>query len=235
MGDKVDESLGIGLAAGDLHYRAYVGPPEDYDLVAAMSFGLLTSLGLRGRHRLLDIGCGSCRLGRLFIPYLNKGKYFGLEPNEWLVKEGIAREIGNDLIQLKSPIFTFGDSVDQIAKPAFFDFAIAQSIFSHCGQDLLEKHLAAISDSLKPNGALVATFIAGDVDSNQEGWVYPGCTSYNLNSMRTMACAGGFNFLLLDWLHPRQNWALFAKPDFDTSWLRDRPVTWNTWLKHGPK
>ena len=41
---------GIGLAAGADHYRAFVGPPEDYDRIAAMAFNLLTSIGLRQQH-----------------------------------------------------------------------------------------------------------------------------------------------------------------------------------------
>ena len=104
------EDLGLGLKPGDAHYRAYVGPPEDYDLIAAMTFNLLTTLGLRQHHSLLDIGCGSLRIGRLFIPYLNRGKYFGVEPNEWLVDEGIRRELGESLVQIKRPTFFFSDS-----------------------------------------------------------------------------------------------------------------------------
>ena len=69
--------IAIDLSPGDNHYRAYVGPPKDYDLVSAMVFNLLTCLGLRQHHRVLDIGCGSLRSGRLLIPYLNKGNYFG--------------------------------------------------------------------------------------------------------------------------------------------------------------
>src|SRR5271169_3068223 len=88
------QSLGLGLSPGDAHYRAYVGPPEDYDLISAMTFNLLTSLGLRQNHALLDIGCGSLRCGRLFIPYLNAGNYTGIEPNQWLIDEGIRREVG---------------------------------------------------------------------------------------------------------------------------------------------
>lgn len=229
------EDLGVGLPAGSTHYRAYVGPPEDYDIIAAMSFGLLTALGLRGRHTLLDVGCGSCRLGRLFIPYLNYGRYYGLEPNKWLVEEGIARELGSDLIRIKCPTFCFSDAVSQIGKPEFFDFAVAQSIFSHCGRDLLEQHMSDLSNTLKPGGALLATFLIGDVDTDQTGWIYPGCVLYRPDSMKAVAKAHGFDFHLLDWLHPRQSWALFAKPGFDTSWLKDRPLTWNTWLRYGPK
>ena len=133
------EDLGLGLKPGDPQYRAYVGPPEDYDLVAAMTFNLLTTLGLRQHHSLLDVGCGSLRIGRLLIPYLNRGKYFGVEPNEWLVDEGIRRELGETLVQIKRPTFFFSDSPDTItqAKTAF-DFALAQSIFSHCGLDLIK-------------------------------------------------------------------------------------------------
>lgn len=70
--DLPHESLGVGLKPGDAHYGAYVGPPEDYDLIAAMSFNLLTTLGLRQHYTLFDVGCGSLRIGRLLIPYLNR-------------------------------------------------------------------------------------------------------------------------------------------------------------------
>ncbi len=121
------ESLGAGLKPGDAHYRAYVGPPEDYDLIAAMTFNLLTTLGLRQHHSLLDVGCGSLRIGRLLIPYLNRGKYFGVEPNEWLVKEGIKRELGEALLQIKHPTFFFSNSPETIAQAKVsFDFAVTK-------------------------------------------------------------------------------------------------------------
>jgi len=110
------ENLGLGLKPGDSHYRAYVGPPEDYDLIAAMTFNLLTTLGLRQHHSLIDIGCGSLRIGRLLIPYLNEGNYFGLEPNEWLVDEGIKRELGEALVRIKRPTFFFSDSPETVIR-----------------------------------------------------------------------------------------------------------------------
>ncbi len=39
------------LQPGDLNYRAYVGPPDQYDFMGATQFRLLTSLGLREEHR----------------------------------------------------------------------------------------------------------------------------------------------------------------------------------------
>src|SRR5512143_3978771 len=101
MASPDQEDLGLGLKPGDPQYRAYVGPPEDYDLIAAMTFNLLTSLGLRQHHSVLDVGCGSLRIGRLLIPYLNAGRYTGIEPERWLVEEGIRRETGRDQVWLK--------------------------------------------------------------------------------------------------------------------------------------
>jgi hypothetical protein len=57
-----DVTLGRGLQLGDHHYRAFVDFPGRYDVgAAAMQFSLLTALGLREDHSLLDIGCGSLR------------------------------------------------------------------------------------------------------------------------------------------------------------------------------
>ena len=122
-----------------------------------------------------------------------------------------------------------------IGEQEFFNFAIAQSIFSHCGLDLLTRHLTEIHGALASSGALLATFVKGETDCDEPGWVYPGCVNYTVHRMAQLARECGYEFELLDWLHPRQTWALFAMPGFDRSWLQGRPLGWNTWLQHGPK
>lgn len=221
------KGLGLDLKPGDNHYRAYIGPPGDYDLVSAMVFNLLTCLGLRQHHKVLDIGCGSLRSGRLLIPYLNRGNYHGIEPNEWLVKDGIANEIGNDLVRIKQPSFSFQTSMSDFSKPLALDFAVAQSIFSHTGKDLFEKWLSETSFHLKPTGVLLGTFLTGDEDFEGEGWVYPGCVLFTPETVRSLAEAHGFGFAMLDWFHPRQKWAAFYKPEFDISQIESGHISWN--------
>jgi SAM-dependent methyltransferase len=232
------DDLGLDRKPGDRHYRAFVGPPGDYDLVAAMSFNLLTVLGLRQSHAFLDIGCGSLRVGRLLIPYLNRGRYVGMEPERWLVEEGIEREIGRDLVRIKQPRFLFTADPAEIP-PAddrgnAFDFALAQSVFSHSGLDLVRGWLAALRRRLRPTGALLATYLPGDADFAGSGWVYPSCVSYRPVTLADEARRAGFDWIPLDWAHPRQSWALWAGPAFDSRWIGDAPPSWNESLRSGP-
>lgn len=229
----VSESLGLANRPGDAHYRAFVGPPADYDLVAAMSFGLLTTLGMRQHHRVLDIGCGSLRIGRLLIPYLNCGGYTGLEPNAWLIDEGIAREVGRDQVSIKQPRFIHAASAAQLIDNVdSFDFILAQSIFSHCGSDLLDQLLGECTSLLSAQGTLIATYLENDVDTTELGWVYPGCVSYSTATLARAAQSHGLEFVPLDWRHPRQRWALFAKPGFGAGWFDGRELSWNTSFDH---
>lgn len=224
------ESLGLEFSPGDDHYRAFVGPPADYDLVAAMSFNLLTCLGLRQHHSVLDVGCGSLRVGRLLIPYLNVGKYTGVEPFQWLVDEGIRNEIGVDQIAIKKPNIQIASHIRHFPAHSCFDFALAQSVFSHCGPDLLTYWLGDISRHLANNGVLAATFLVGEADCGQEGWIYPGCVYYTVRTMAATAAAAGLQLQVLDWKHPRQTWALFCKPGYDAAGISDGHVSWNRML-----
>ncbi|WP_226375451.1 class I SAM-dependent methyltransferase [Effusibacillus dendaii] len=207
------KELGIGLSAGEKHYRAFVGPPEKYDIVSAMQFNLLTFLGLREHHRLLDIGCGSLRVGRLLLPYLLPGNYFGIEPEEWLVKEGI-KQLGDDLIELKLPSFLYRTDFPASEFGVVFDYAIAQSIFSHASQQQISQCLDQVKKCLAPHGILAATFISGDTDYDGTEWVYPGCVDYTEKTMAKLANASGLEFKIIDWPHPNgQTWSLFYHKD----------------------
>jgi len=217
---------GIGRPVGDHHYRAFIGPPEDYDRIAAMAFNLLTSIGLRQHHRVLDLGCGSLRIGRLLIPYLNNGNYVGVEPNRWLVTDGILNEVGRDQIRIKAPRFIYRASLEG-CENLELDYALAQSIFSHCTLPLVRDWLCQLSAHLRNDGALVATFCSGTVDFEGEGWIYPGCVAYRPETLATIAGEAGLAFEVLNWRHPRQTWALFSKPDYDRSLVSGGVISWN--------
>lgn len=198
------------MKPGDHYYMAYVGPPTQYDYVGAMQFRLLCTLGLRAHHSLLDFGCGSLRAGRLFISYLDEGKYYGVEPNKWLIDDAIRNQVGNDLIQLKKPKFDYNDDFS-INFNLKFDFIIAQSIFSHAGSDLIRIALPNLRDSLKDDGLIAVTFIQGCKDSREKGWKYPECVQYQPHTINRFAQEADLFIRQIPWYNPRQTWYILAK------------------------
>jgi len=192
-------------------YRSYVGPPENYDVAAAMQFNLLTFLGLRDDHYLLDVGCGSLRAGRLFIPYLRAGRYFGVEPEQWLIEEGIQNEIGQDLIRIKQPKFSNDTNFTLSVFGQQFDFILAQSVFSHASQTHMRRCLSEARKSMRPSAMFAATYFKGDTNYTGEEWVYPGRSRFRPDFMDRVAAEQGLVCKHLDWPHPHgQSWVVFA-------------------------
>lgn len=202
------------LKPGGDHYRAYVGPPAEYDFMGATQFRLLTSLGLREDHHLLDLGCGSLRAGRLLIPYLLPGRYCGLEPNRWLIEDAIENELGRDLIAIKKPVFSHSNDFDLGEFDRKFDLVVAQSIFSHTGSDLFDLALDRVSDVLKPQAQFLFTMVSMDspraprmaMASQSQGWIYPQCVVFDARSVVRRCEAHGLTAERLEWFHPRQTW-----------------------------
>jgi SAM-dependent methyltransferase len=172
-----------------------------------MQFNLLTSLGLRENHYLLDVGCGSLRAGRLFIPYLLPGCYFGIEPDRFLVEEGIDNELGRDIIDVKRPSFEYIDDFRLSIFGQHFDFILAHSIFSHAAADQIRTCLGEARNVLKPGGIMAATFFEGAENYEGTTWVVPGAVTYRFDFMVSLASEAGLETTRMDWPHPSgQKW-----------------------------
>ncbi|CAL8975230.1 hypothetical protein RHODGE_RHODGE_04122 [Rhodoplanes serenus] len=198
------------LLAGAEHYRAFVGPPERYDLIGASQFALLFQLGLRDHHKVLDFGCGSLRLGRLLIPFLQPGRYHGLDPNDWLIDDGFTRELGHSALAVKHPRFSNNSDFDCGVFGTKFDFVIAQSIVTHTGPDLLARLLQSASKVMTDTGI----FIFSCIETPQRqvipppGWHYPHCVGYDEAQLRDALSAAGLHGVRLPWFHPGAVWWL---------------------------
>ena len=195
----------------DNNYMDYVGPSTQYDFMGATQFRLLCSLGLRSNHSLLDFGCGSLRAGRLFISYLDEGRYYGIEPNKWLIDDAIKHQIGTDLIEIKKPRFDHNSDFMTDVFSRQFNFIIAQSIFSHTGRDLIYTALKNFKKSLEPDGLIAATFVEDHTNFDGSGWVYPDCVNYHRSAIKEFAKETGLFSARIPWYHPRQTWYVLAK------------------------
>jgi SAM-dependent methyltransferase len=202
------------LPPGAHHYRAYVGPPDRFDFMSATQFSLLFSNGLREHHHVLDFGCGSLRLGRLLIPFLLEGRYYGVEPNRWLIEEAIQNELGRHAIEIKKPAFSYRDDFDCSTFGMKFDFIMAQSILTHCGPDLFQRLLESFRGVLADKGLILVSMICTSTDDQglpAPGWHYPGCVDYSRPQIESFFKNVGLHMAPIPWYHPGANWFLAAR------------------------
>lgn len=202
-----------GLAPGANHYRAYVGPPDRFDFMSATQFALLFQCGLREHHHVLDFGAGSLRAGRLLIPYLRPERYFAIEPNKWLIDDGIRQELGEDAVALKRPSFSYDEHFDCTVFGRKFDFIMAQSIVTHCAPDLFQKLMNSFAEALEADGLALFSY-CGSAESMEhlesEGWVYPECVVYTEDEVHGLLAKAGLVGRAIPWFHPGAKWFLAA-------------------------
>ncbi len=152
----------------------------------------------------------------MLIPYLNPNRYFGVEPNQWLVEEGIKHELGSEIISMKRPKFRYVDDFSLDAFEVKFDFALAHSVFSHTYPDLALTGLQRTAGALASRGKLFATFVEGESSDKGSGWLYPELVRYTWEQMERIIEESGMVGRRIDWMQPRQSWFLAALPEAES-------------------
>jgi SAM-dependent methyltransferase len=133
-----------------------------WDVMGKLQLDFLVEQGLQPHHYLVDVGCGSLRGGIHFVRYLEPGHYFGLDISGRLLSAGRselkrAGLSGRDATLLKDEGFHFGHFDRQ------FDFAIAQSVFTHLPLNVIMRCVSEMETALLPGGRFFATFFeSGD-------------------------------------------------------------------------
>lgn len=187
-------------------YRKHVGPEALYDLIAANQFIALIKNGLREHHFVLDVGCGSLRVGRLLINYLLPERYFGIEPNKEVIRAAIKKEIGLELEMLKAFAICHDADFNLNYYPVIYDYILAHSIFSHATKAQLEKCIAKAKKVLHPDGKFLATYIEGP-DNEAESWTYPAGVTFSYETINHICRINGMKCVKMKLKHPgNQTW-----------------------------
>jgi SAM-dependent methyltransferase len=186
-------------------HRAFVGGPEPelWYGIGRHQYYFLVSQGLRSNHFFLDIACGALRLGQYLIPMLDEGHYLGIEGEEALVQAGLEQELSPAVVALKKPKFSFNydfnfDFVDT------FDFAIAQSLFTHLTIEDIAKCFRNLKPKAHSNSTFYFTYFEGTSSDNPAashanlGW------RYTVEELRGAAEGEGWKMTNIgDWGHAR--------------------------------
>ncbi|MGY6628135.1 MAG: class I SAM-dependent methyltransferase [Oceanicaulis sp.] len=211
------------LSGSDDGHRSIIGGM--WDELGQLQIDFLVKCGLKPEHALIDIGCGSFRGGVKFIEYLNPENYYGIDISNEIMGAGYEREIVQRGLDARFPQTNMRVSQD-FSIQAFgvrFDYAIAQSVFSHLPIRYLQQCLAKIHTRIKPGGLFFATYFDcppwHDFDQprlQERGGVttHPGQDPYHYRtSDLILAARSGWQVEWLgDWDHPRnQKMAVFRR------------------------
>lgn len=195
-------------------HREYVGGngPEAWYGIGKLQYHFLIKNGLKHDHRFLDIACGSLRLGQYLIPYLDSGKYYGIEGEESLVQRGLEHEFFHDVVIEKQPKFSYNYDFD-FSFIEDFDYAIAQSLLTHLTLDDIGKLFQNLSLVSKNSSKFFFTFFEGSDQKNpksdshaQLGW------KYSFPQLEQQAVPHGWKLTYIGyWSHPRGQMMVLAE------------------------
>ena len=117
---------------------------ESWLQIGQLQFDYLLGHGLKPDMRMLEIGCGNLRAGRLFIDYLDAGNYYGIDisPDILLAAEGVVGQYG---LQAKLPhLALVRDLRLEFLPDGQFDVVHAHSVFSHSPIEVIDECLAHV-------------------------------------------------------------------------------------------
>jgi SAM-dependent methyltransferase len=126
--------------------------------IGQMQFQFLLAHGLEPTHRVLEIGCGNLRAGRLIIDHLEAGNYYGVDISKdvlFAAQDTITRY----RLTHRLPHMTLVKDMKFAFLPDdAFDIVHAHSVFSHAPLDVIEECFANIGRIMKPTGFFDFTF-----------------------------------------------------------------------------
>jgi len=199
-------------------WKSYVGPPEVYERSGTLQFAHLKAAGLLPHHKLIDVGCGSLRAGRHLIAYLEPEGYCGLEPNKWLIDEGVKHLGLAEVVKAKRPAFAYNADFDLAVFTIKPDFILAQSILSHTSRAQMRALFRGAAGVSHPGTLFFATYLKGADDYAGTEWIYPGPARFRPETVRADAAAAGLDMQELDWEHThKQTWVRFSPVPYRNS------------------
>jgi len=127
------ESLKLRNIAEKLHQEGIFtgGPPNLFESAGRLQLSTLVREGLYPFSRVLDIGCGCLRAGYWLVRLLDRGCYFGIEPNVAMLNAGIDHLLTPEIVESKRPSFDNNDRYDFSVFGTEFDVFLARSIWTH--------------------------------------------------------------------------------------------------------
>jgi SAM-dependent methyltransferase len=214
------EAIAAQVARG--RHRDVVG--GKWEQLGQLQRDFLIRHGLMPAHRLLDVGCGAFRGGVHFVAYLDPGNYYGIDVSPALLDVGYAQEIAAQGLADRLPRANLACNGEfDIPWDVPFEYAIAQSLFTHLPLNQIRYCLARVAPAMHPGGQFFATYHAvGETEDamqprdNKGRITYPTRDPYHYKFGDLAFAASELPWRIEsvaddEWPHPRQKIVRFER------------------------
>jgi ubiquinone/menaquinone biosynthesis C-methylase UbiE len=186
-----------------------------WDEIGKLQFDFILNQGLKPEMKFVDIGCGCFRGGVHFLRYLNSGNYYGIDMNSSLIDAGYQQELDvTNRNKLPQKNLLVNDHFELYLLGVEFEFALAQSVFTHLPLNHIRRCLFELAKCVKQGGKFYATFFECSSESlytlttHQPGGIITSMDSdpYHYQLQDFFWLIKGLPWTLSyigDWKHPR--------------------------------
>ena len=164
-------------------FVAWTQNPWDGDRHGREVPELLKRHGLKPSHTLLDFGCGSLRVGRWLIEDLDADRYFGIDPEKWLIEAAKEHEVPAEVWEAKRPRFDYNAEWNVNAFGLKFDYILISDVLLHAAHWQIDKMISGVAKTLSPDGVCLGDIIIPDENTGcrehytGDEWQYPSGSS----------------------------------------------------------
>lgn len=206
---SIEDLIDIGIEENLVPNKRFL---EEWSYQNNWQLDALKTIGLEPKHHLLDVGCGPLRLGLSAIPYLDDEHYFGIDAFEPYVNMGKKVLAKAGIIKAYQLAVSSTFQFDQFQTA--FDFAIAQSVFTHLSREQIEQCMQELKLVMQPGGQLIFTYI--EQRKVPRGFLYYGVVPMiypdhcDENFLKELANQNKVTFSKPDIQHKSQSVGLFT-------------------------
>ncbi len=138
-------------------HRRTIGNMPHWDYLGPIQLDYLVERGLEPHHQLLDVGCGPLRAGIHFIRYLEPGHYVGTDKRGDVLETARLVELPQHGLEAKEPLLVADERFDFGSLGRTFDYAMAQSVFTHIPLNSIMRCLVEMGKVLRLGGKFYAS------------------------------------------------------------------------------
>jgi len=177
LGHMAAYSKRVDLRVENNPLTANGGRINNWERGGSKQLEFLVSKGLTPRHRLLDLGCGTLRAGRQFIPYLERGNYTGIDISQRAIEYGRGL-VKRERLLKKDPHLVVNQSLDlkfDDLQGNTFDYIIARSVFTHLPSEFIEECFEYLHRIMDEDARFYFTYFCSEsyLQTSRGGYRYP--------------------------------------------------------------